>query len=65
MGKTAPKRASNAKKKAKHKRSWLRGQERKERRRKAQAEREARNRELRAMGLLTPWEAAEAKRRDQ
>lgn len=60
-----PKRASNPKKKETRKRSWLAGQERKEKRRQAQKEREARNRELRDQGLPTPWEAEQARRIDQ
>jgi len=60
-----PKRASNPKKKETRKRSWLAGQERKEKRRQAQKEREARNRELRDQGLPTPWEAEQARRIDK
>lgn len=60
-----PKRATNAKKKETRKRSWLRGQERKEQRRQAQRERETRNQKLREQGLPTPWEAAKARRIDK
>lgn len=40
--------------------SWLRGQARKKARNAANLERAAKNRELRAAGLPTPWERAEA-----
>lgn len=56
-----PKRCNNERLKARRAASWTRGQVKKEERRRAQAWREARNRELRAAGLPTPWEVANTK----
>lgn len=62
-GNPASHRMSNPNLKARRARSWLAGERRKEARRKAQAEREARNKELREAGKPTPWEAAKAARK--
>lgn len=53
-----PKRCTNDKLKARRAASWARTQAKKEARRQAQTSAERRNRELRAQGLPTPWEAA-------
>ena len=58
LKKHLPKRCSNERLKARRAASWTRGQAKKEERRKAQARREAHNRELRERGLPTPWEVA-------
>lgn len=64
-GKKLPKRIKNTKRKEQRKASWMRGQERKEARRKAQAERERINREHRSRGELTPAEQAYRQRRNR
>jgi len=56
--KKLPKRVLSPGLKARRAASWKRGQARKDERRREQAVREARNRELRAAGLPTPWEVA-------
>ncbi len=56
-----PKRCNNERLKARRAASWTRGQAKKAERRQAQATRETRNRELRASGLLTPWEVVNTK----
>lgn len=60
-GNPASKRMSNKNLKARREASWLRGQKRKAARIKAQKAREERNKELRAAGLPTPWEMAQAR----
>ena len=60
-GNPASHRMGNDRVKVRRALSWKRGEERKEARRKAQAEREAVNRQLRREGLPTPWEQAKAK----
>lgn len=58
LKKHLPKRCTNEHLKARRAASWARTQRRKEARRQNQAAAERRNRELRAQGLPTPWEAA-------
>jgi hypothetical protein len=58
LKKHLPKRCTNERLKARRAASWARTQRRKEARRQNQAAAERRNRELRAQGLPTPWEAA-------
>jgi hypothetical protein len=58
LKKHLPKRCSNERLKARRAASWTRGQAKKEERRRAQARREAHNRELRERGLPTAWEVA-------
>ena len=61
LKKHLPKRCTSERLKARRAASWTRGQAKKEARRKVQASREAHNRELRAAGLPTPWEVANAR----
>lgn len=63
LRKSLPKRCVNDKLKERRAASWKRGQERKAARRQAQKLAEARNRQLRAQGLPTPWEAAKERAR--
>lgn len=63
LAKKLPKRASRrSDKKAKREEQHAKAKLRKAARIAAQRDREARNRELRAAGLPTPWEIAKAKR---
>ena len=62
-GNPASHRMSNPNLKARRARLWAAQEKRKDARRKAQAEREQRNRELRAAGLPTPHEAKKIARR--
>lgn len=57
-----PKRASNTRKKETRVSCWVTGERRKEERRKIQDAAAKRNREARARGELTPWQAAKAAR---
>ncbi len=61
-GNPAGHRMSNTRLKSRREQCWTRGQSRKNARRKAQDERERRNRQLRAEGKPTPWEAAQQAR---
>lgn len=61
LKKHLPKRCTNERLKARRAASWARGERKKEERRRAQAAAERRNRELRAQGLPTPWEAAKTR----
>ena len=62
LKKHLPKRCSNERLKTRRAASWARTQTRKEERRREQKRREKQNRELRAAGLLTPWETQCARR---
>jgi hypothetical protein len=55
-GNPASKRMMNSALKTRRSQSWQRGQERKAERVKAQAKRERKNRDRRALGQPTPWE---------
>lgn len=61
-GNPASKRMSNAKLKARRAASWARGQRAKLDRKKAQKEREERNKKTLAEGGYTPWQAAKKAR---
>lgn len=60
-----PKRIKNNKRKEQRKASWLRTQDKKQKRREAQQERERINREHRSKGLPTPAEQAYQERRNR
>lgn len=62
-GNPATHRMGNANLKARRARSWARGEARKQANRKANEQRAADNRKLRAEGLPTPHEVKKAKRR--
>lgn len=63
-GNPASKRMSNTHRKEYRKALWNASERRKETRRKDQQAREKTNKELRAMGVLTPWESARKARRE-
>lgn len=58
LKKNLPKRCISEKLKDRRKRSWERGQQRKEKRRQANQAAYQRNQRLRSQGLPTPWEEA-------
>lgn len=62
-GNPASKRMQNKNLQARREASWKRGQKRKEERKAEAARRAQKNKDLRAQGLLTPWQQAKAARR--
>lgn len=64
-GNPASKRMTNEKRKARRHACWLRGQDRKRKRREANEDAHKRNQHRRASGELTPWERAKTARAER